>query len=159
MQSTVPFLRSAICSSIVTQFLRAKGDPAAPRSAASRARISLRLGSTLRTGPRLDCAVLLLRWSSRFSFGYQPSYLWYESYWNFHRGAFKSSFNFSRSFFITLRFVIFEHAANSRLIPSPWIFFSTHGFFLRLRRIARLALGPSSYAVITKTESGMGSVT
>src|SRR5262249_52081123 len=55
---------------------------------------------------------------------------------HFHCGAFKSRLNFRSGFFVTLGLVVFEHTANSSLIPSARIFFGSHLFLLRLPRIS-----------------------
>ena len=86
-------------------------------------------------------------------------YYWNETNGDFHRRALEAGFNFCGSFFVTLSFIVFKDPANSSLIPSAGILFVSHGFLLRLRRIARFAFEPSSYADMTKTESGMGSGT
>ena len=77
--------------------------------------------------------------------------------------SFRGRIEFSSSFLVSLRFVMIENPLNSRLTPAGWKFLInfllSHRFFLRLRRIARFAFGPSSYAVMTKIESGIGSGT
>ena len=74
-------------------------------------------------------------------------------------GGFKCSFVLGYGFFVALRVVVIENPFDSALIPPGWKVFTAHGDLLRLRRSALFALGPSSYAVITKTEFGMGSGT
>ena len=87
---------------------------------------------------------------------------WNEINWHFDRrvsGVLKCSFVLGHGFFVALRFVVIEYLLDPALIPSGWKVFFTHCALLRLRRRARFAFGPSSYAVITKTEFGMGSGT
>jgi len=82
--------------------------------------------------------------SIQLSFCYELSYRRNESDGYFHCGAFQSRFNFGGGFFITLGLVVFEHTTDSSLIPSAEIFFGSHLFCLRLRRIARFACGPNA---------------
>ena len=74
-------------------------------------------------------------------------------------GAIECSFVLGYSFFVALLFVVIENTLDPVLIPTFWKVFFAHRALLRLRRSALLAFGPSSYAVITKTEFGMGSGT
>src|SRR5579864_2996279 len=83
--------------------------------------------------------------SSQLSFCYKLSYCRNESDGYFHCGAFKSRLYFGGGCFITLGLEVFEHTTDSSLIPSAGIFFGSHLFFLRLRRVARFVFGPSSF--------------
>src|SRR3990172_526363 len=62
--------------------------------------------------------------------------------------------------FIALRLIALKETPDSGFIPSGReLALLRHGFLPRRRRSARFAFGPSSYAVITNTESGSGSGT
>src|SRR5438128_834654 len=60
---------------------------------------------------------------------------------------------------VRLRIVMREDAADALFIPMFRKIRRLHGFLRRLRRSAFNAFGPSSYAVMTNTESGSGSAT
>ena len=96
-----------------------------------------------------------MRWprSADLVFCDQLPNFWNEINRHFDRrvsGTLKCSFVFGYGFFVALRFVVIEYLLDPALIPSGWKVFFTHCALLRLRRRARFAFGPSSFAVITK---------
>ena len=59
-----------------------------------------------------------------------------------------------RGLIVGLRLVVIHDSADPRFIPALRKLLVAHAFFLRLRLKAGKASGPSSYAVMTKTEPG-----
>jgi hypothetical protein len=87
--------------------------------------------------------------------------------WDLHRGMrrrFVRGLVLRDSFFVRLRLIMFEDTADPFLIPTLRKLWLLHIYFLRIyflrrRRSAFNAFGPSSYAVITNAEFGSGSGT
>ena len=131
----------------------------APRSAARRAGNLSRFGFPRRAARRLQRGVMPLPCTRCLSPCNQFSDSRKQSSWHFDRRAFRRRLDFRGCFFVALRLVVLQYFSNSTLIPSWRIFRSIHLIFFRLCRSARFALGPNSYAVITKTKSGTGSGT
>src|SRR2546426_4249282 len=69
-------------------------------------------------------------------------------------GCLIRGFVFRDRFLIQLRLVVLQDVTNALRIPAVGIVRLRHDFLLRRRRSALVALAPSGYAVITKTESG-----
>ena len=102
------------------------------------------------------------RRSAGLVFRHQLPHFWNEIHWHIDRrvrGALICSFVLGHGFFVALRLVMIEYLLDSAFVPTGWKVLLVHCALLRLRRRARFAFGPSSYAVITKTEFGTGSGT
>lgn len=94
-------------------------------------------------------------------FRHQLADMWNEIYWHFNRrvsGALKRGFVLDRGIFVALRLKVIEYLLDPAFVPTGWEVLLAHCAFVRLRRRARFAFGPSSYSVITKTEFGTGFV-
>src|ERR671918_2041143 len=75
-------------------------------------------------------------------------------------GVLKCSLVLGHGLFVSLRLIMIKDPVDSFLVPAWRKMLRAHrAHLLRRRRSALLALGLSSYAVITKAESGAGSGT
>lgn len=88
----------------------------------------------------------------------------HEINWNLHRRVrrclercLERCLVLSDRLLVALRLVVLKNPSNAGFVPTGRkLALLRQGFLLRRRRSARLALGPSSYAVITNTDSGTG---
>jgi len=87
---------------------------------------------------------------------------WHQLHGDSHRGMrrrLERGLVLGDGFLVGLILVVLQDAANAFFVPTLRKVELLHAFFLRRRRSACKAFGPSGYAVITNTDPGEGSGT